>query len=170
MLSKITCTSESVFRGALTRGANYTPLAVDETKRQVRITGDNGRARWFPFCCFDLRGGEAPTLVTFDLEDCLEVQAGEKPIDNVEVSLTLSSGQRRWCVFVTPAGLAHTGHCIDGTQVLFHYCNRHLIVAEELTFELIGRMLREIDSKGELTSCTLPIESESDDACDDGTV
>ncbi len=39
----------------------------------------------------------------------------------------------------------------------FHFGMPHLIVAAELSQELIEAMLRYIDSQGELVDCTLPL-------------
>jgi hypothetical protein len=133
-------------------------LAVDETKRQIQVMGDNGRTRWFPIYCFDLLGREAPTLDSFEVDDNLD-QADNMPL---EVTVTLSNGQRRWCFFAAPAALHQTGNLIGGTEIPFHFCNQNLIIAGELTSELIGRMLSEIDSQGKLASCTVPIETDSD--------
>jgi hypothetical protein len=75
----------------------------------------------------------------------------------VGVKVQLSSGEQRWCLFATPSMLQRGGDRIDGTEVRFHFLNRHLIVASELSEELIGRMLRHLDSQGDLVACTSPL-------------
>jgi len=152
-VSEMTCVCESVYRGALTRGKRYTVRAIDSEKRQVRITGDNGRTRWFPADCFDQSDRSVPTLATFHLDDPIRPHEGL----SIEVTVELSNGERRWCIFATPSALACCGDWIEGTQVPFHYCNQHIIIARELSEELIGRMLRYIDSQGGLAECTLPL-------------
>jgi len=146
-----TCQCVSVFGNALTRGKQYSVLAVDEEKRQVRVRGDNGRIRWFPAYCFTLDATKVPILVDYWLD----------PVDTphdfpIDVTVQLSDGQERWCVFATPTALVRCGDCIEGTDLVFRYHNRHLIVASRLSHDLIGRMLRHIDSQGRLAECTLP--------------
>jgi hypothetical protein len=146
--------SESVYRGALTRGKHYTVLTLDDGKSQVRIKGDNGRTRWFPAYCFDQSDRSVPALAAFHLDDPI------RPDEDlpVEVTVELSNGERRWCIFATPSALASCGDWIEGSQVPWHYGNRHIIIARELSEDLIGRMLHHIDSQGELVECTLQLE------------
>lgn len=152
-MSDLICVSESVYRDALTRGKRYAVCAIDSQNRQVRIMGDNGRTRWFPAYCFDQNAQSAQILVAFHLDHPINAHE-DVP---VEVTVELSNGEHRWCIFATASALASCGDWIDGTQVPFHYCNRHIIIAGELSEELIGRMLRYIDSQGDLVECTLPL-------------
>ena len=158
-MSEMICVCESVYRDALTRGKRYAVRAIDSEKRQVRITGDNGRTRWFPVYCFDQSDLSVPMLATFHLDDPIRPHE-DLPI---EVTVELSNGEQRWCIFATPSSLASCGDWIEGTQVPFHYCNRHIIIARELSEELVGRMLRYIDSQGELAECTLPLGAVDDE-------
>jgi hypothetical protein len=157
-MSEMVCVRESVYRYALTRGQRYTVFAADDAKRQVRVKGNNGRTRWFPIYCFDQSTRSVPTLATFHLDDPISADDDL----SIEVTVELSDGERRWCTFVTPDALASRGDWIDGTQIPFHYGNRHIVVARELSEDLIGRMLRYIDSQGELAQCTLPLEPVDD--------
>ncbi len=93
-----TCLDEGVFSDALTRGRRYPILAHDRDKGQIKVQGDNGRSRWFPCYCFDLTGGEVPTIVRIDPSDLI----GAPLTYTVQVEVELSDGQRRWCFFVTP--------------------------------------------------------------------
>ena len=43
----VICTSVGVYTKALTRGKEYKEIAEDEEKDQLKIIGDNNRARWF---------------------------------------------------------------------------------------------------------------------------
>lgn len=158
-MSEMVCVSESVYRDALTRGKQYTVLAIDDEKRQVRIKGDNGRTRWFSAYCFDQSHRSVPTLATFHLDDPISPHEDR----TIEVTVELTNGERRWCFFATPPALASCGHWIEGTQVPFHYDNRHIIIARELSEDLIGRMLRYIDSQGALVECTLELEPRDDE-------
>ena len=134
-------------------------LAMDDAKRQVRVEGDNGRARWFPVGCFDQSGQSVPTLAEYRID--APITPGRERM--IEVTVQLSNGERRWCIFATPSALASCGDWIEGTKIPFHYHNRHLIIANELSDDLVGRMLRYIDSQGALAECTLPLEDEVDD-------
>jgi hypothetical protein len=148
-----------MYRDALTRGKRYAVLAADDKMRQVRIKGDNGRIRWFPAYCFDQNNWSAPTLTTFCVDDPIRAEEALP----IEVTVELSDGERRWCIFATPSALENCGNWIEGTEVPFHYGNRHIVVAKELSEDLIFRMLQYIDSKGELVECTLPLESYGDE-------
>jgi hypothetical protein len=147
-----------VYQAALTRGRRYTILATDDERHQVRIKGDNGRTRWFPAFCFSSDSRPVPTLARYQLEDPIEPNQ-----DNIiEVTMRLSDGQRRWCIFATPMALGNCRDWIEGTQIPFYYCNRHLIIAGELSEDLIGRMLRYIDCQGYLAECTLPFANDNE--------
>ena len=151
-MNELVCISESVYRDALTRGRVYTVLATDEEKRQVRIRTDTGRIRWFPAYCFDQSDRVVPILSGYRCED--PITSDQLP---VEVTVQLSNNEQRWCIFSTPSGLANCGDWIEGTEINFHYGNRHIIIAEQLSEDLIGRMLHYIDKQGKLMECTLPI-------------
>ncbi len=158
-MSEMVCVSESVYRDALTRGKQYTILTIDDEKCQVRIKADNGRSRWFPAYCFDQSDRLVPMLTTFHLDDPIR-QDEDRPI---EVTVVLSNDERRWCIFATPSALATCGDWIEGTQVPYHYGNRHIIIARELSEDFIRRMLHHIDSQDELVECTLQIEPIDDE-------
>lgn len=153
-VNEMVCVSVSVYRDALTRGKQYTVLSVDYESSQVRVKDDKGRTRWFPAYCFGQRDRSVPKLVTFHFDDPISSHE-DLP---VEVTVELSNGERRWCIFSTPAALEGCGEWIEGTQVPFHYGNRHIIIAKELSEDFIRRMLHHIDNQGELMKCTLPLE------------
>ena len=158
-MNKMVCVSVSVFRDALTRGKQYDVLAIDEDKRKIRITGDNGRTRWFPSYCLDQSNRSVPTLETFHLDDPITTNEDRA----IEVTVQLSNGERRWCIFATPSALANCGFWIEGTQIPFHYSNRHIIIARELSEDLILRMLHEIDRQGALEDCTVQLDDVGDE-------
>ena len=158
-MNTMVCVSVSVYRDELTRGKQYDVLAIDGDKRKIRIQGDNGRTRWFPSYCFDQSNCSVPTLDTFNLDDPI-MPNEDSPI---EVTVQLSNGERRWCIFATPSALANCGYWIEGTQIPFHYGNRHVIIAKELSEDLILRMLHEIDRQGALVDCTVPLDDVDDE-------
>jgi hypothetical protein len=100
-MSEVTCVDESVYSGALTWGKRYVLLARDEEKGKIRVLGDNGRTRWYPALCFDLEGHEVVRIESIKIDDHYEVTP-----QRLDVEVTLSNGERRWCFFVTPEGLS----------------------------------------------------------------
>jgi len=93
-------------------------------------------------------------LESFTIDDNLALQESA----GIEVTLQLSDGSRRWCVFMRPETLAACGDWLDGTTTRIHYGAAHLIiVAVELNQEVIERALRHIDCRGELSLCSLPL-------------
>lgn len=143
-----------MYGAALTCGRKYEILASDEARRQVKVEGNNGRARWFPAGCFDLTGADAPVLSRITVRDTLEPE----PSGWIEVDVELSDGQRRWCWFVTPTLLAKPADRLDGTDIQAVYGVPHLIVVNELSEEVIAHVLHHIDRQGELLNCTQSIE------------
>lgn len=150
-----TCSFESVYGADLTRGRAYEILEIDEAKRQIRVKGNRGRVRWYPAWCFD-PGGNVVTLERVQLDDKIT----DPEDDSVEVTVELSSGERRWCLFVTPHKFCGWGDYLAGTTVRFHFGGRHVIIAERLSRELIEGMLRFIDGQGMLSEVTLPLGSD----------
>lgn len=148
---EITCTSIGMYDGALTRGRKYAILAEDPDKRQVKILGDNGRARWFPMGYFDLEGGQAPILVKWRFDD--EVQ--DEMNDWVDVSFELSDGELRWCTLVTPRRLIQYFEQSDAGPGL--HCS-NLVVVPDLTAARVERVLHHLDDHGELIGASLPLE------------
>jgi hypothetical protein len=150
---ELLCVNVSVYKNALTRSRRYSILATDNHKRQVYIMGDDKKVRWFPTYCFDQSDRSVPVLKEYHIDD--PITSDQKRA--IEVTVNLSNGERRWCFFVTPTALADSGYWIGGTKIHFHYGKRHIIIAEKLSEDLIGRMLTYIDSQGELVECTLPL-------------
>jgi hypothetical protein len=174
------CIHPLAYRQALTRDNEYEVVAHDEAKQQVRIKKDDrGRSRWYPQSCFD-RWKKGPSIVSFTLDDPI----ADTGHDCVEVTVHLSDGQRRWCIFVTanwlvtaisgivepkPIGIdGRQLHQItwldrslaanDGTE--FRMTNApHMIVVSELSAAIVEEALRDIDGRGELERCTRPYES-----------
>ncbi len=157
-MAELRCTRVSVFEDELTRGKRYQKLADDETKQQVKVRNDRGHVRWYPRYCFDREIEPLAVLVDHRIDDAIAANE-DGPI---EVTVTLSNGDRRWCIVATPSALVSCGDWIPGTEVRFHYRNRHLLIVEKLTEEIIARMLVYIDSQGDLEDCTLPLATDDD--------
>jgi hypothetical protein len=92
-------------------------------------------------------------LRSYTVEDAF---TGEPDI-GVEVVVELTSGERRWCYFMTPTSLARCGDLIPGTAVRLHFGAPHMIVTSALSPEIIDRALRHIDARGELLAATRPV-------------
>ncbi|MFC1833599.1 hypothetical protein ACFL2Q_02550 [Thermodesulfobacteriota bacterium] len=90
-------------------------------------------------------------LRSFEIEDALSTQ----DTGAIGVTVTLDSGERRWCFFMTPTALSNCGDWINGTQIRFHFGAKHMIVvAADLDETIIGKALTDIDRRGELLQCT----------------
>jgi hypothetical protein len=76
----------------------------------------------------------------------------------IEVTAHLADGTRRWCFFMTPSAVSACGDWIDGTTCRFHYGPHLIVVAGELTPELVEQALGHIDKQGHLRAVTLPLE------------
>ncbi len=151
-MDEVTCVDESVYSEALTRGRRYPILATDESKRQIRVRGDDGRACWFPDHCFDLVGADVPTVVDIRLSEPIE----EPLTYAVEAIVELSDGRLRRCVFATPEILSQLKQADLGLQELL-WCGP-VVVVSEVSHEVIERALRYIDAHNELLISTRPLE------------
>ena len=157
-MSEIVCIDEGVYSEALTRGTHYSALAEDAEKRQVKLRGDNGRARWFPTYCFDLEGREPVTMVGMTLGDDPE----DPETRSVEVDIELSTGERRWCWFTTPKGLAEFLQARFESGDLLMYGSPHLIVVSALSEAMIEQALDYIERQNRLLDCTRSIGSDEE--------
>ncbi len=154
-MREIVCINEGVYSGALTRGTHYSAQAEDAGKRQVKVRGDNGRVRWFPTYCFDLEGREPVTMVGMTLLDDPE----DAETRSVEVDIELSTGERRWCWFTTPKGLAEVLQERFESGDLLMYGAPHLIIVSALSKAMIEEALDYIERHDKLLDCTRSIGS-----------
>lgn len=152
-----TCIKESTYSDALTRGKKYEIIEINHGTMQIRIRGDNDRIRWYPLYCFDLENKPVPKLMFFSVEDIDDVL--KNPTDAwTEVNIRLTTEDLRWCWFGTPSALARTGDIISDADVRFHYGNKHTIISNKLSYEIIEYILKQMDAQNELLDCTLPFE------------
>ena len=75
----------------------------------------------------------------------------------VEVTVTLTDEQRRWCFFITPAALLVAGDLLEGTETRVHFGEPHMIVVSDVTRDVIERVLRQLEADGKLVRRTLPL-------------
>jgi len=155
----ITCLSVSVYEQALTRGSKYELLEMDKIKAQVRLRGDNGRTRWFSTDCFDLDGGEAPTLVRWWFAEKVE----DENCDCVDVSFELSDGTCRWCWVCTPDYLKQLLESRSdpkkwGSEFEPAFWDPHTIIMLRIADNEVDWMLRELDRQGQLLTASMLFE------------
>jgi len=92
-------------------------------------------------------------LKSFHIDDDLRDAA----LGGIEVTVTTTHGERRWCYFMTPAGLQACGDWIAGTEVRIHYAS-HMIVVSEIDEDIVSRALQHLDESGELLACTRAVD------------
>ena len=94
-------------------------------------------------------------LQSFEIEDPLELQSEGA----IEVTVTLVTGEKRWCCFMTPKALTNCGDWIDGTTIRFHQgCPHLIVVAAQLDRDIIEGALRTIDRMGALKESTSAVQ------------
>lgn len=76
----------------------------------------------------------------------------------VEVTITTTTGEQRWCFFLTPKGITACGDWIKGTNVRFHYGASHMILVSEISQSIIESALRDIEQQGKIELCTIAYE------------
>jgi hypothetical protein len=148
----MTCINEGVYGGGLSFGLQYEIIEHDPQKRQFLVENDRGRRRWYPEYCFDTDSATTVRLEKWHLDDSLEHDIPS------EVTLELSDGSRRWCIFATPDQLSRTGDWLDEDEgVRWHPPSHHLFILTELTPSLIEKALKEVERKGKLPEHSLPL-------------
>ena len=152
MARYVTCSSIGVYGNALTRGRQYEVLA-ERPDGQVKLRGNNQRARWYPAYAFAGEGEGVPTLVRWWFE-----HAGitDIPLDEWEdVEFELSDGTLRWCSFVTPLHLKRLLESPDRLEPGIWV--PQVIVVRSLEPTVVEAMLRHLDDHGELLQASRPI-------------
>lgn len=142
----------------MTRCQTYTVLENDSEKQQVKIRGDNGRVRWYPYYCFAVDGEPVFTVQSFTIDDEID----DPLCDAVDITLTLTDGsqeRRCWCYFLTPAYVSN--HFAIAPSEPF-ISGRHGILIPELTVEQIEITVAYLEANDLLEDCTLPLSDEED--------
>jgi hypothetical protein len=98
-----------------------------------------------------------PVLKGYTIDD----EFTAEPEIGIEVTVELTSGERRWCYFMTPTALTRCGDFIAGTNVRLHFGAAHMIVVSALSPEIIKQALQQIDARGELLASTRPLTDAS---------
>lgn len=147
----ITCTSESSYDNAFTRGKQYEVLA--EKEGQVRLRGDNGRTRWYPSICFDLEGKPAPRLSRWKFDDPTD----ELPEMLIDMTMQFNDGKYRWSIIATPTSLKNL---LEERDLEPGIWVSHMIVIRSLNPADVGLILSDLDRHGDLLDASRPIEYE----------
>lgn len=80
------------------------------------------------------------------------------PIRGVAVIIRLVDGSTRFCVFFSPESINNCGDILQGTNVRFQYGCKHMIVASELSVDIIHKTLAQLDEDGEILDCTMSLD------------
>jgi len=170
----IVCTSSGVYREALTRGKAYELLGHDETKRQVKVRGDNRRGRWYPAGCFDLTGRTVPILLVgwrFDDPVRDDLNGRDETNNWVDVVMEFSDGTKRWCSLTTPEYLKRLLEPRDDPS-RWSGANEpavwsaSMIVMRDLADVTVDWTLKYLDSQDELLSHSELLGGEEDKEAD----
>ncbi|GER89894.1 hypothetical protein KDW_40560 [Dictyobacter vulcani] len=149
-----TCIDESNYPNALTYGKIYQVIAWDEEKHQIKIESDNKKKRWYHRGYFDFTGKTVPTL-----KKILQYDSLEDINDWIEVTIELSDGQLRWCIFITPELLKKQEKtAFSKSEALLHYDNPHIIIVSVLSKKVIELSLNYIEAHGSLLASTKSLE------------
>lgn len=93
-------------------------------------------------------------IETIEITDDLALQNNGA----IEVTISMKNGDKRWCFFMTPKALSACGSWIEGTQIPFHFNTPHMIVVGgKITEDVIKRAIADIDNKGLIEKCSIPI-------------
>jgi hypothetical protein len=164
----VTCIDESPHAAGLTWGKQYALVEYERFAHgdEVRIVNDNGREVGYPIWAFDLMGGAAPAIVAYKLDPIISQD------QDVEITITLADGRRRWCGFATPAWVAdrvavgafQSLTTADGREVGILPPLGNQIIVGELSEEVIMGTLRLLQRVNQLECCTTPLDPPDDGA------
>ncbi|MCP3773108.1 hypothetical protein NLX71_07210 [Paenibacillus sp. MZ04-78.2] len=90
----VVCNYVGTYVNALTRGKEYEVLVEDEEKQQVKIVGDNHRARWFRRSLFLPAGNNVTIMVSWEFDNEI-IDSSEKSLEHIELTVTFSNQQNQ---------------------------------------------------------------------------
>lgn len=135
------CIDESVYSNHITKRKSY--IIVDTKEGQIRIKNDKQKYVWLPNLCFvDYK---EPDIVSIIIDD----EIGDNNKNCIEVTITLSGGERRWATFMT----------IEWLKKLFsehrkYVTGQKLIFVEAINKVIIEQTIIELDRQNELIEMT----------------
>ena len=150
---KVVCNFAGTYVNALTRGKEYEVLVEDEDKQQIKILGDNHRARWFSSSPFLRAGSIVAIMDSWKYDDEIK-DRGEKSLEHVEITITFSNGDKRWCSICTKDGMMdYIERNMMGNVFLIEY----IIIVKNFSIEVVDGALRSLDQQNQLISSTRPL-------------
>ena len=160
--SLVTCIDETPHAEGLTWGKQYPLVEYERFAHgdELRIVNDNGHEVGYPAWAFDLSGGDAPAIVSYELDPIIS-QA-----EDVEITITLADGSQRWCGFATPAWVAERVAVgafygltmADGRRIGILPPLGNQIIVGELSEEIILGTLRLLQRHNQLDRYTAPLD------------
>lgn len=135
------CVDESVYSNHITKRKSYS--VIDVKDGQIRIKNDRQKYVWLPINCFV--NYKEPDIVSIIIDD--EIKDSNQ--DCIEVTITLSDGERRWATFMT----------IEWLKKLFSEYRKYvmghkLIFVESVNKSIIEQTIIELDKRNELIEMT----------------
>ncbi|WP_144394625.1 hypothetical protein [Pleionea sediminis] len=95
---------------------------------------------------------------TKNIVSYIEIDGPAKQTNHaVEVYVTLTNDERRWCFFHSPETVKNCGDYIDGTNIRMHYGEKHMFVLSEVTQDSIRKTIKQLDEAGKILECTVSI-------------
>jgi hypothetical protein len=146
----VVCNDVGSYADALTRGKQYEVKAEDEAKEQIKVVGDNNRARWFKKYYFVAVGSSVPILADWQFDDMIQ-DSSENSLEHIEVTVTFSDGEKRWSSLCTRAGLLdYIQRNMDGNFFLIE----NQIIVKNFSQEVVNDTLKRLDQQNQLVSST----------------
>ena len=151
----LVCISVGSYKEALTRGKIYEVLDEEPEKEQVKIRGDNNRTRWYRKYYFDDPSCSVPVVESWKFDDTIQDDS-ENSLEQIEITITFNSGEKRWCWICTKAGLIdNIERNMDGCVLFFE----NLIVVKNLTQSVVNEAIYELDQQNQIIGATRPLNS-----------
>ena len=159
------------FNEQIFAGNEYPFLDYDAKRDYARVIDQRGRWRWYPAAHFNRIPATSPGLSAFTIDDPIQ----DPVYDCIEVTITLASGQSRWCIFTTAKWLDRAlagesqpkavGPVIQHTLLDTPLATAsgqpfrmigvpHLIIVSELSNEVIAETLGHLAGQRQLQQCT----------------
>lgn len=149
----VTCDFVGTYLDALTRGKNYEVLVEDNEKQQIKIVGDNNRARWFRKSHFLPPGSNVTIMLSWKFDDEI-IDSSEESLEHIEVTVTFSNGEKRWCSICTKNGLLdYIERNMPGNVFLIE----NEIIVRNFSNEVVYDALRSLDQQNQLLNSTSPL-------------
>ncbi|MED1919365.1 hypothetical protein P4V64_29155 [Bacillus thuringiensis] len=149
----VICDFVGTYVNALTRGKNYEVLVEDDEKQQIKIVGDNHGARWFRKSYFLPAGSNVTIMLSWKFDDEI-IDPSEESLEHIEVTVTFSNGEKRWCSICTKNGMRDY---IERNMLGNVFLIENEIIVRNFSNEVVDDALRSLDQQNQLLSSTRPL-------------